>query len=101
MPTATVEVDRSAFGTVDPATLRPSRPNDRYRYPAAFGSLVHEAAHAAHSTWTPADVAGRAERAVIDAADLLDEARIEAAHLCRRPDDRLWLRAAVTTIVWP
>lgn len=101
MPTATVEVDRSAFGTVDPATLRPSRPNDRYRYPAAFGSLVHEAAHAAHSTWVPADVAGRAPRAVIDAAGLLDEARIEAAHLRHRPDDRLWLRAAVTTIVWP
>ena len=101
MPTATVEVDRSAFGTVDPATLRPSRPHDRYRYPAAFGSLVHEAAHAAHSTWIPADVAGRAPQAVIDAADLLDEARIEAAHLRRRPDDRLWLRAAVTTIVWP
>ena len=101
MPTATVEVDRSAFGTVDPATLRPSRPNDRYRYPAAFGSLVHEAAHAAHSTWTPVDVAGRAPRAVIDAADLLDEARIEAAHLRRRPDDRLWLRATVTAIVWP
>ena len=101
MPTATVELDRSAFGTVDPATLRPSRPNDRYRYPAAFGSLVHEAAHAAHSTWIPADVIGRAARAVIDAADLLDEARIEAAHLRRRPGDRLWLRAAVTTIVWP
>jgi hypothetical protein len=101
MPLSTVEVDRSAFGTVDPATLRPSRPNDRYRYPGAFGSLVHEAAHAAHSTWAPADVAGRAPRAVIDAAELLDEARIEAAHLRRRPDDRLWLRAAVTAIVWP
>ncbi|WP_194925817.1 VWA domain-containing protein [Catenulispora pinisilvae] len=101
MPTATVEVARSAFGTVDPATLRPSRPNDRYRYPAAFGSLVHEAAHAAHSTWVPADVTGRAQPAVIDAADLLDEARIEAAHLRHRPDDELWLRAAVTTIVWP
>ena len=101
MQTATVQVERSAFGTVDPATLRPSRPNDRYRYPAAFGALVHEAAHAAHSTWTPADLTGRAPQAVIDAADLLDEARTEAAHLRHRPDDRLWLRAAVTTIVWP
>jgi hypothetical protein len=101
MPSSTVEVDRSVFGAVDPATLRPARPNDRYRYPAAFGALVHEAAHAAHSTWTPADVARRASASVIDAAALLDEARIEAAQVRRRPDDRLWLRAAVTTLVWP
>lgn len=101
VPRATVEVDRAAFGAVDPATLRPSRPNDRYRYPAAFGALVHEAAHAAHSTWTPADVAGHTTPAVLEAAELLEEARIEAAQLTRRPTDRIWLRATVTTLVWP
>lgn len=101
MPWSTIEVDRSAFGAVDPATLRPARPNDRYRYPAAFGALVHEAAHAAHSTWTPGDVTGRAPAPVIEAASLLDESRIEAAQIRRRPDDRLWLRAAVTILVWP
>jgi hypothetical protein len=37
----------------------------------------------------------------VAAAVLLEESRIEAAHLAGRPGDRLWLRAGTTTVVWP
>lgn len=98
--TATVEIDRALFAGIDPESIRPFLSNDCYRYPSAWGALVHEAAHAEHSTWTPADAAGHPSNAVA-AAVLLEESRIEAAHLAGRPDDRLWLRAGTTTIVWP
>lgn len=98
--TATVEVSRAVFGPVDPESIRPYLPADRYRYPAAWGGLIHEAAHADHSTWTPGDVAGSPSNAVA-AAVLLEESRIEAAHVDQRPQDRLWLRAGTTSVVWP
>ncbi len=93
---AAIELDGATLG-VDPATCRPDRPSDRDRYPAAWGVLVHEAAHAAHSRWTtPADHAGSAAAAV---AEVLEESRAEDAHLARRPGDRHWLRAAVTRLI--
>lgn len=98
--TATVEIDRALFSSIDPESIRPFLPTDYYRYPAAWGALVHEAAHAEHSTWTPADVTAHPSNAVA-AAVLLEESRIEAAHLAGRPSDRLWLRAGTTTVVWP
>lgn len=98
--TAVVEIDRALFTGVDPESIRPFLSTDYYRYPAAWGGLVHEAAHAEHSTWTPADVTAHPSNAVA-AAVLLEESRIEAAHLAGRPDDRLWLRAGTNTIVWP
>src|SRR5439155_16432125 len=42
---ATVELDGKHLG-VKPRTCRPRRPSDRERYPALWGVLVHEAAHA-------------------------------------------------------
>ncbi len=92
-----VEVDGHHLG-VDPATADPARPSDRERYPATWGALTHEAAHAAHSHWLPA-VPPKAEAAWVDAAILLEESRIEAAHLRRRPGDRRWLRASATEFV--
>ena len=97
---ATVEVDRSCFGGLDPESIRAYLPTDRYRYPNAWGGLVHEAAHANHSTWTPADVPAAPSNEVA-AAVLLEESRIEAAHLTARPQDRLWLRAGTSNIGWP
>ncbi|ACU75696.1 conserved hypothetical protein [Catenulispora acidiphila DSM 44928] len=97
---ATVEIDRLCFGGVDPESIRAHLPSDRYRYPNAWGGLVHEAAHANHSTWTPADVPTLPSNAVA-AAILLEESRIEAAHLVDRPQDRVWLRAGTVNIVWP
>ena len=94
-PHATVEVDGTHLA-IDPATAHPANPSDRARYPVAWGLLTHEAAHAAHSTWTPP--AGTPP-AVAEAAMLLEESRIEAAQIRRRPDDRYWLRASATGII--
>jgi hypothetical protein len=90
---ATVELDGNDLG-VKPRTCRPRRPSDRERYPALWGVLVHEAAHADHTLWKVP--AGGAE---VHAALILEESRIEAVHLARRPGDRHWLRAATRTLI--
>jgi hypothetical protein len=97
---ATIELDSATFtdAGLDPATARPDRPSDRDRYPAAWGVFTHECAHARHSAWHPTEGAGSA---AVAAATLLEESRIEAAHLTRRPGDRRWLRAAATTLILP
>ena len=94
---ARVEVDGTHLG-VDPATADPARPSDRERYPATWGALTHEAAHAAHSRWA-AKVPATTAPAWAEAAILLEESRIEAAQLRRRPGDRRWLRASATEFV--
>ncbi|WP_238447367.1 VWA domain-containing protein [Micromonospora sp. 4G55] len=64
--------------------------------PTAYGLLVHEAAHAAHSRWrtppgTPPIVAAVTE--------VLEESRIEYRQRTRRRGDRRWLRHTVTTLI--
>jgi hypothetical protein len=94
---ATVELDGVHLGQ-DPATCDPSRPSDRERYPTLWGVFLHEAAHARHTAWrAPTTPGGRT--AFAEAALLLEESRIEAAHLRRRPTDRRWLRACATRLV--
>ncbi|MGY1982953.1 VWA domain-containing protein [Nocardia gipuzkoensis] len=92
---AAIEIDGSRL-KIDPATAHPERNSDRNRYPAVWGALVHECAHAKHSVWNPPPVA---HPGVVEAAMLLEESRIEAAQVRRRPDDRHWLRASATEIV--
>ncbi|MEO3827356.1 hypothetical protein [Actinomadura sp. B10D3] len=92
---ATVELDGKHLGH-HPTTCDPSRPADRDRYPALWGVLVHEAAHASHTRWTVPDGATGAH---VEAALALEESRIEAAHLRRRPADRRWLRASASRLV--
>jgi hypothetical protein len=93
---ATIEVDGTHLGTVDPATATPDSVTDRARYAPTWGLLVHECAHARHSTWeAPPD----APRGAVAAAELLEESRIEAAQIRRRPDDRHWLRASATSLI--
>ncbi|MFF0532699.1 VWA domain-containing protein [Nocardia amikacinitolerans] len=92
---AAVEIDGTQL-KIDPATARPERNGDRNRYPAVWGAFVHECAHAKHSAWNPPLVA---HPGVVDAAYMLEESRIEAAQIRRRPDDRHWLRASATEIV--
>lgn len=93
---ATIEVDGTHFGTVDPATAQPHLDSDRDRYKTAWGLLIHECAHAQHSQWeTPADT----PPGIAEAADLLEESRIEHAQIQRRPDDRHWLRASATNLI--
>ncbi|WP_037577622.1 VWA domain-containing protein [Phaeacidiphilus oryzae] len=94
---AAIEVDGTLFRPHPPAALRPDQHGDEERYPAAWGALVHEAAHAVHSRWVPAPCE-RGSRAA-EAAGLLEESRIEKRHLNRRPQDRRWLRASLHRIV--
>ena len=93
---ATIEVDGTHLGVVDPATATPQRVGDRARYATAWGLLTHECAHARHTTWEPPDDAAPGALA---ASLLLEESRIEAAQIRRRPDDRHWLRASATELV--
>ncbi|MER7544766.1 hypothetical protein ABTW95_17340 [Spirillospora sp. NPDC127506] len=92
---ATIELDGRHL-RLDPATCDPSWPADRDRYPALWGVLTHEAAHATHTRWAVPD---GAPAAAADAAMALEESRIEAAQVRRRPADRRWLRASATSLV--
>ena len=92
---ARIEIDGTHLA-VDPDSADPAHVADRYRYPTAWGLLVHECAHSHHTRWEP-DAA--AAPAAVRAAMLLEESRIEAAQTRRRPDDRHWLRAAATDLI--
>ncbi|BBA96895.1 hypothetical protein RVR_2399 [Actinacidiphila reveromycinica] len=95
---AEIEFDARLFAPLQPHEVRPRIVGDEERYPAAWGVLVHEAAHAAHSVWEqPAD----ADPRVVEAALLLEESRVEGAHLIRRPTDRTYLRTSARTLVMP
>ncbi|MEU2145135.1 MULTISPECIES: hypothetical protein [Streptomyces albovinaceus subgroup] len=93
-----VEVDARLFAPLQPHEIHPRIMGDEDRYPAAWGVVVHEAAHAAHSVWTPP--AG-ADPRVVEAALLLEESRVEGAHLITRPTDRTYLRTSARTLVMP
>ncbi|MEU1840256.1 VWA domain-containing protein [Micromonospora chersina] len=89
-----IEVDATYIGAPDIAN--PRRAGHKRLVPTAYGLLVHEAAHAAHSRWrtppgTPPVVAA--------AAELLEESRIEYRQRTRRRGDRRWLRHTVTTLI--
>ncbi|MFE4514039.1 VWA domain-containing protein [Kitasatospora sp. NPDC056783] len=95
---AEIEFDSGLFAPLQPHEVHPRIVGDEERYPAAWGVLVHEAAHAAHSAWTePSD----ADPRVVEAALLLEESRAEGAHLTRRPADRTYLRTSARTLVMP
>ena len=78
---ALIEVDGDHLG-VDPATVDPANLADRARYAVTWGLLTHECAHAKHSVWEPPDDVPTRCRG---AAMLLEESRMEAAHVRRRP----------------
>ncbi|TDC58701.1 hypothetical protein E1200_32970, partial [Actinomadura sp. GC306] len=92
---ATIELDGIHLRQ-DPGTCDPAWPTDRDRYPAMWGVLTHEAAHATHTRWAIPDGASAAAAA---AAVALEESRIEVAQIRRRPADRRWIRACVTSLV--
>lgn len=97
---ANIELDAKHWNGANLAGTDLDDPADRARYAAAWGLLVHECAHAAHSTWTttPTGPVG-VPAPVVRAAELLEESRIEAAQVRRRPDDRTWLRASASTLI--
>ena len=49
--TATIELDATHLGELDPDTATPDQDSDRVRYRIGWGLLVHECAHAQHSRW--------------------------------------------------
>ncbi|MGW7096578.1 hypothetical protein [Streptomyces sp. NPDC054874] len=93
-----VEFDARLFAPLRPHEIHPRIVGDEGRYPAAWGVFVHEAAHAAHSVWT---VPAGADPRVVEAALLLEESRVEGAHLITRPTDRKYLRTSARTLVMP
>jgi hypothetical protein len=93
---ATIELDGTHLAGVDPATATPHRTSDRTRYATAWGLLTHECAHARHTRWQPSP---EAPPGAVAAALLLEESRIEAKQIRRRPDDRHWLRASATNLI--
>src|SRR6266540_1652757 len=91
-----IEVDATHIGTPDVAD--PRRAGHKQHVPTAYGLLVHEASHAAHTRWhAPAGT----PPVVADVADLLEESRAEHRQRARRRSDRRWLRHAVTTLLHP
>jgi hypothetical protein len=90
-----IEVDGTLLG-IKPAGASPASPADRERYPVLWGALTHEGGHAAHSKACPPP-AGKANWC--QAAHLLEESRMEAAQVTRRPGDRRWLRATVSKLI--
>ncbi|MFC9331337.1 hypothetical protein [Kitasatospora sp. NPDC057015] len=95
---AEIEFDAELFAPLQAHEVRPRIVGDEERYPAAWGVFVHEAAHAAHSVWRQPP---GADPRVVQAALLLEESRVEGAHLIRRPTDRTYLRTSARTLVMP
>ena len=101
---ASIELDSATLTDhgIDPATCTPERVCDRDRYAPTWGVLTHECAHARHSIWDfPASAPGAGSALAASASMMLEESRIEAAHLTRRPGDRRWLRASATDLILP
>ncbi|WP_378733331.1 vWA domain-containing protein [Nocardia brasiliensis] len=92
---AAIAIEGNNLG-IDPATARLWRYADRHRYAPTWGALTHECAHAAHTRWNRSPAVAPD---IIEAALLLEESRVEAAHLRRRPRDRRWLRACTRELV--
>lgn len=79
-----------------PSHVDPRRMWGRQAFPALTGAICHEAAHAAH---TRLKLAPDTPARIVHWALLLEEPRIEARQIRRRPGDRLWLRASTAHVV--
>ncbi len=91
---ARVEVDAVHIGT--PTVADPRRAAHKTAVPVAYGLLVREGGHAAHTRWrTPPGT----PPVVADVAMLLEESRAEGRQRTRRRPDRRWLRHAVTSLL--
>lgn len=89
---ATINMDVALAGE-HPDRVDPLTPLGRLHHPVLIGLGSHEGAHARGTRWRAAAAADTPRR-VLAAAALLEEPRIEAWQLRRRPGDLLFLRAA-------
>ena len=108
IPTAMITVDgnylRDEKGhDVDPSRVHPKRYSNRLMYPALWGAVTHEGAHAAFTQWPQDLPEGKLPDHIkphwIDAAILMEEPRIEHHQIQERGGDRRWLRACTKQIV--
>jgi hypothetical protein len=89
-----IEIDAAHIGT--PQVADPRRATHKKLVPTAYGLLIHEAGHAAHTRWrTPRNT----PPVVAAAADLLEESRAEGRQRSRRRGNRRWLRHAVNSLL--
>lgn len=89
-----LEGDR-AYDGANPATLNPLTPVGRARCPVMMGFVAHEAGHAAHSRNLPQIVELiEGDPALRQVYGWLDDIRMEAQQIRRRPGDRNMLRAS-------
>ncbi len=82
-----------ALAGAHPDDIDPTTPTGRLEHPEIIGLQAHEASHAHSTRWHDA-IAPDTPAATIAAATLLEDIRIEARQIARRPGDRLYLRAA-------
>ncbi len=107
-PAAGIEIDGKFWPEdFDPRHAYPWDHRDWANYPAVMGLLAHEVAHTQHSDWAyeakkdhfaKRKVLSEADQHALGAAELLEESRVEAAHLLERPQDTPYLQASATTI---
>ena len=82
-----------ALADAHPDDVDPTTPQGREAHPVLVGLCAHEGGHAHSTRWTEA-VTEKTPAAVTRTASLLEEPRVEARQLHRRPHDREFLRAA-------
>lgn len=92
---AAIELQAALFEKPPKGRRAPAPKNPTTR-PVGFGVFIHETGHATHTRWRRPDGTGPAHA---EAAMLLEEIRIEGAHVRRRPDDRHWLRHSTKTLI--
>ncbi len=99
-PRATMEINGNYYTDApgNPDRDAPVRGTDfldhaeKTRHGEAWGLFTHEAAHSQHTRWTHEVDEEKVAAVVLSAALVLEESRIEAAQLRRRPQDKEWLR---------
>lgn len=83
---------------VEPDSLEiTTNPDHLKAFSALHGVLIHECGHANHSVEQP-DFEGETEQVAM-ATTLLEEIRMEAKVIERRPDDAKWLRCSAKDII--
>ena len=89
-----------AFGYgVEPYEIDLMTRRGRYEFPRAVGAVYHEACHARFSQWDMKAAFGAMQRDEYDALVLLEESRIEAQGLAKRPKMHPFLQACALEIV--
>jgi hypothetical protein len=91
-----VDSDKCAEG-VAPADISMTTEVARLRHPAFAGAAIHEGGHAMVSKWTLDQ--SPEKRAVVKAALLLEESRMEKFLLAKHPEQRVFLRASFADLV--